>query len=317
MSQQQVPDESPKHPSDQPGSHLDSTSVPDARTPFFKATNAERYQRKDIILQIQDRTESRLLCYVAGSRPECMIDRDDTIPFVDLLHNIREGENIDLLLHTNGGNVDAAEKLIRLVRSRVGSGQLRAIVPEFAKSAGTVMVLGADCVVLSDTSELGPIDPQMPFPDSRGTVRWHSVQNYIDAYEEHYDKISQHPENVAARIMLGKIDPDTVKLCQAAKNRARQSAESLLRDGMFRKNNGNITQTVSELLDTARWLSHSQMISWQDAKDPNIGLKIEYLKQDDDLWQDFWRLYCLQRLAIEANQKLYESERVSLVIDAS
>ncbi|MCY4081449.1 MAG: hypothetical protein OXF54_14490 [Caldilineaceae bacterium] len=315
MSQQQVPNESPSYPSEQTDTHSDSTSVPDSRTPFFKASNAERYQRKDIISQIQNRTESRLICFVAGSRPECMINQSDTIPFVDLLHNVEDGENIDLLLHTIGGSVDAAEKIILFVRSRVGDGQLRVIVPESAKSAGTLMVLGADSVVMSDTSELGPIDPQMPFPDSRGNIRWHSVQNYLDAYEEHYNKISEEPNNVAAQIMLGKIDPETVTLCRAAIDRARQSAESLLKLGMFR-DGGNFTLTVNELLDTARWLSHSQMISWQDAKDARIGLKIEYLEQDDDLWQAYWRLYCLQRLAIADNQKLYESDRVSLTIDA-
>ena len=316
MSQQQVPDESPNLPPDQSESYSEGTVAPDARTPFFRASNAERYQRQDIIRQIQDRTGCRLICYVAGIRLECMINQNDTVPFFDLLHNIREGQDVDLLLHTIGGSVDAAEKLIRLVRSKVGDGQLRVIVPEFAKSAGTLMVLGADCVVMSDTSELGPIDPQMQFSDSRGNVRWHSVQNYLDAYKEHYDKITEHPENVAAQIMLGKIDPDTVKLCRAVMARARQSAESLLRHGMFR-NGGNFTQTVDELLDTERWLSHSQMISWEDAKDPRIGLKIEYLKQDNDLWQDFWRLYCLQRLAIADNQKLYESDCASLIIDAS
>ena len=237
-------------------------------------------------------------------------------PLVDLLHNVKNGENVDLMLHTIGGSVDAAEKLIRLVRSKVGSGHLRVIVPEFAKSAGTLMVLGADSVVMSDTSELGPIDPQMQFSDSRGNVRWHSVQNYLDAYKEHYDQIVDNRDNVAAQIMLGKIDPDTVKLCRAVMARARQSAESLLKQGMFR-NGGNYTQTVEELLDTERWLTHSQMISWEDARDPRIGLRVEYLKQDDVLWQDYWSLYCLQRLAIAENQKLYESDFVSLIIDAS
>ena len=152
------------------------------------------------------------------------------------------------------------------------------------------------------------------------------MQNYLDAYREHYDKITEHPENVAAQIMLAKIDPDTVKRCRAVMARARQSAESLLRQGMFR-NGGNYTLTVDELLDTERWLSHSQMISWDDAKDPRIGLRVEYLKQDSVLWQEYWRLYCLQRLAIAENQKLenqklenqklYESDCVSLIIDAS
>ena len=316
MNKQQTPDQLSKLPPDQPEHHFKGAAAPDVRTPFFRASNAERYQRQEIIRQIQEQTNHRLICYVAGSRLECMINQNDTVPFVDLLHNIREGESIDLLLHTIGGSVDAAEKLIRLVRSKVGNDQLRIIVPEFAKSAGTLMALGADCVVMSDTSELGPIDPQMQFSDSRGNVRWHSVQNYLDAYKEHYDKITDYPENVAAQIMLGKIDPDTVKLCRAVIARARQSAESLLRQGMFR-NGGNYTQTVNELLDTERWLSHSQMISWEDASDPKIGLSVKYWKQDDILWQSYWRLYCLQRLAIAENQKLYESDWVSLIIDAS
>ena len=113
-----------------------------------------------------------------------------------------------------------------------------------------------------------------------------------------------------------KIDSDTVKLCQAVMARVRQLAESLLRQGMFRKG-GNFTQTVSELLDTKQWLSHAQMISWEAAKHPKIGLNVEYLKQDDELWQSFWRLYCMQRLAIADNQKLYESDCASLAIDAS
>ena len=316
MSQQQFPGGSPEHPRGQPEPDSGNIQVPDARTPLFRASNSERYQRQDIIKQIQVRTGRRLICYVAGNRPECMINMADTMPFVDLLHNARDGEDIDLLLHTRGGNVDAAEKLIRLVRSKVGDGQLRIIVPELAKSAGTVMVLGADSVVMSDTSELGPIDPQMRFPDGRGTATWHSVQSYLDAYDEYYEKVMGQPENAAATIMLAKISPYTVKQCRAVMARARQSAESLLRHGMFRKG-GNYTRTVDELLDTRRWLSHSQMISWEDAKDPKIGLNVKYLRQEDELWQDFWRLYCLQRLAIEDNQKLYESDYASLIVDAS
>ena len=71
--------------------------------------------------------------------------------------------------------------------------------------------------------------------------------------------------------MLGKLDPATLKVCEVAMDRARQAAEKLLKRGMFR-NGGNWSKTVSELLDTRRWLSHAQMISWEDAQDPLIGL---------------------------------------------
>ena len=76
-----------------------------------------------------------------------MIDRDDTAGFMELLHNIQPEENIDLLLHTRGGDVDAAEKLVTMVQATVQGGQFRVIIPDFAKSAGTLMALGADTLI--------------------------------------------------------------------------------------------------------------------------------------------------------------------------
>ena len=163
-------------------------------------------------------------------------------------------------------------------------------------------------VVMSDTSEIGSIDPQTLLFD-----RWQSVQNYLDAYKEHAERLQTNSENVASRIMLGKLDPVTLKLCEGAVRRARQAAEKLLRRGMFR-NGGNWTRTVSELLDTSRWISHSQAISWQDAQDPLLGLTVEYQRYHSEEWQNYWRLYCLQSLAIGDHQKLYESERASLLL---
>ena len=278
------------------------------RTPFFEANHAARYQRQALIKQIQTHTGRKLICYVSGNR--CLVDRDDTIPFADLLHHIPVGESIELLLHTRGGNVDAAEKLIRMIRRKVGEADFHIVVPEYAKSAGTLMVLGADSVVMSDASELGPIDPQIRLADGSGQA----VQNYLDAYEELAMQLQENPGNIAARLMLDKLDPTIVKLCQVAVDRARQSAEYLLRHGMFR-DGGPWTLPASELLDTRRWLSHSQMIAWDDARDPKIGLTVEYLEPQSKRWQDYWRLYCLQRLAINDQQKLYESEIASLIMD--
>ena len=114
---------------------------------------------------------------------------------------------------------------------------------------------------------------------------------------------------------LASSTPAIIELCQAVKERARQCAETLLSRGMFRES-GNWSRTVGDLLDTKRWLSHSQMISWEDAQHPDtIGLVVEHLGPQSDLWQEYWQLYCLQRLAIRDNQKLYESDYASLVID--
>src|SRR5438046_8932585 len=129
------------------------------KTPFYQATQALRYQRQAIIKNFEHKTNRCLICYVAGI--QAPIDRDDTLGFVDLLHNVSPNKDLDFLLHTGGADIDAAEKLITMIRNKVGTAQLRIIVPDFAKSAGTLMVLGADYIVMSDTSELGPIDPQI------------------------------------------------------------------------------------------------------------------------------------------------------------
>ena len=280
------------------------------KTPLFEANNAARYNRQTLIKKIQSRTKRRLICYVSGSGPECAIDAHDIAPFVDLLHNVPLNHKLDLLLHTNGGSIDVAEKLMGMLRSRVGTAELRVIVPESAKSAGTLMVLGSDSVVMSDMSELGPIDPQAFL-----SGRWQSVQNYLDAYDLHAATLKSDPGDLAAQIMLHKLDPAELQLCEAAVGRARQAAENLLKRGMFRNTDRNWSKTVTELLDTKRWLSHGQMISWADAKDPLIGLVVEHHAYDSEEWQDYWRLYCLQCLAIEDRQKLYESDYASLVID--
>jgi ATP-dependent protease ClpP protease subunit len=309
----------PNEPSATPPAKPDAENVNERsvhvsnKTPLFQAIHAARYQRQAIIKKIQERSERRLICYVSGGG--CAIDRDDTVPFVDLLHNVPPREDLDLLLHTGGGDIDAAEKLISMLRNKVGTSILRIIVPDFAKSAGTLMVLGADCVVMSDTSELGPIDPQITLADGNGNRIRHSIQSYLDAYDAHSATLKKEPGNAAAQIMLGKLDPATVKLFQAVLARARQFAEMQLKRGMFR-NGGNWSQAANELLDTKRWQSHAQMISWEDARDPRIGLNVEYLDPKSEEWQDYWQLYCLQRLAVGDRQKLYESDYASLLIDA-
>src|SRR5258708_27883139 len=58
------------------------------------------------------------------------------------------------LFRSRGGDVDAAEKMMTLVQATVGAGKFRVIIPDFAKSAGTLMVLGADARSEEHTSEL-------------------------------------------------------------------------------------------------------------------------------------------------------------------
>jgi ClpP class serine protease len=286
-----------------------SAALP-TKTPMFEATHAARYARQALIKTIETHCGCILICYVAGNAAP--IESDDTVGFVDLLHNVNRSDDLDLLLHTGGGDMDAAEKLISMVRATVGEGRLRVIVPDFAKSAGTLMALGANRILMSDSSELGPIDPQITLADDHGNLIQHSVQSYLDAYDEHSAALIKNPNDVAARIMLNKLDPATLKLYEAARSRAQRFAEEQLQRGM---KVANFTKVAGELIDTKRWLSHGKMISAQDAK--QIGLEVDYLEPKSEVWQPYWRLYCLQRLAVRDREKLFESNYVSQVFEAS
>lgn len=285
------------------------------KTPFYQAANAARYQRQSLIRRIHERTGRQLICYVSGLFAS--VTTDDTLGFVDLLYNIRGPRAIDLLLHTSGGEIDAAEKLMSMVRAKTGDEHLRVIVPDFAKSAGTLMVLAADSVMMSDSSELGPIDPQVVSVDGGGNVRGHSVQDYLDAYHELRKEVVANPADVAAQLMLAKMDPATIKRFESDLNRAREIAEKHLLRGMFRNTGGNWSATARELLNTKQYKSHGQMISREDAKDAKLGLNVEYATPEEPLWQDLWQLYCLQRLVVEDKNKLFESDVVSILVDGT
>ena len=284
--------------------------TPSARTPLFATYNSARYGRQDLIREIQEQSGFRLVCYVSGDK--CRIVHDDAMPFRDLLHAIEAGENVELMLHTIGGDIDAAEKLILMVRDKVGSAGFRIVVPHLAKSAGTLMALGADSIVMSDTSELGPIDPQVLLTVSSGERMWLPAQSYIDAFKDHSEKLQEDPNDIPATIMLNKLDPAIRQVCIALKERSRRLAEQLLLKGMFREGSGRWTAIPHTLLDKERWRTHSQVISWYEAARAPLGLRVDYRPPHDDLWQKYWQLYCLQRLALKDNEKIFESDYVSL-----
>lgn len=279
------------------------------KTPMYGAQNAERYLRQAQIKEMQQRANSRLLCYVAANGAQ--ITRDDVIGFAELLHNVPRGVNIDFLLHTGGGDINAAEKIVFMLRAAVGKeDRLRVIIPDFAKSAGTLIALAADKILMSDSSELGPIDPQFPRKDSDGTVRWYSVLNYLEAYEAVCQKVNADPHDIAAQVMLSKFDPTMVVQCEAVKRRARTLAEQHLNRWMFQKKKATYTKIAGDLMDIARWPAHGQMIGYEDAQE--MELEIEYLVPDSPHWQDYWSLYCKQRLAVKDGEKLFESDYASL-----
>jgi hypothetical protein len=277
------------------------------KTPMYLAIHAPRFQRQRLIRELEKETGRTLLCYIAGENAE--INRDDTLGIVELLHNVQPGASIDLMLHTFGGDIDAAEKLISMLRAAVAStASLRVIVPDVAKSAGTLMALGANEIVMSDTSELGTIDPQLVLKDGKGNNITHSVLSYLDAFTVAAAELRRAPNDPVFQLQIAAFDPTVLQTFETVKLRARTLAENLLkRVGL------NYTAVADALMDTVRFPSHNQMIGYETAKE--IGLNIVYMPSEDPIWQKYWELYCHLRLAVNGKQKLFESARASLPLD--
>ena len=279
------------------------------RPPIFEASPINRDRRRELIDEIEQITQRTLLCYVGGRH----IGYEDVLYMQELLHFVAPGASIDLLLNSPGGDVDVAEKLVHMMRGVVSphdpdieEGELQVIVPDQAKSAATLMVLGAKTVVMSDSSELGPIDPQVLILDRNGHFVPHSVFDYLDAYKQAEDDYRTDPDDPVFRALFDKFDPVRLRQFQQTRDRVRQCAENLIKSY-----GGNWTLAPSRLMDTKRFPSHGQMIDWEIAKD-DIGLNVEFMDSRDPLWRLYWKLYCNLRLAVADDKKIFESSHVSL-----
>lgn len=277
------------------------------RTPLFVAINAARYARQQAIGEIEQMTGRTLVCLVSE---HALIERLHVPAFVDVLHNIDKGTGIDVMVNSPGGDIDTAEKLITLVRKKAGDQAVRVIVPAFAKSAATLMALGANEIVMSDTSELGPIDPQVMLADGNGHRNVHSAQNYVATFEEFAAKLREDPGDVVARLMLEKLDPVLLRKLRRAMKRSKSIASELLQTGMT--DEAAAIEIAEALADTKRWHSHGQMIGHERCV--GLGLKVHFLPGPSDLWQAIWRLYCLQTFGLPDDMTLFESRIASVTL---
>lgn len=152
---------------------------------------------------------------------------------------------IDLVLHTPGGLVLAAEQIAHALLRHPA--KVTAIVPHYAMSGGTLIALSADEIMLSPSAVLGPVDPQ----------------------------IGQHPAASIIRVIqrkdVNEIDDETLILADMAGkaiNQVRDTVTQLLtRSGMDTGDAEKLAETLSE----GRW-THDYPITSETAK--TLGLPV-------------------------------------------
>jgi ClpP class serine protease len=93
------------------------------------------------------------------------VDGDTAIEAIDIIRTAPEDAKIDVILHTPGGIASATQQILHALKNH--KGPKTAFVPYRAKSAGTMIALACDEIVMGSSAVLGPIDPQyawMPAP---------------------------------------------------------------------------------------------------------------------------------------------------------
>jgi len=278
-------------------------------TPLYHSLERLRYVRQEQIRAIEKRTGRCLIAFVAGALTS--ISSIDIPPFIDILDDIEPGSDLDLLLHTPGGDVDQAERIVLLCRKRVGAGAFRVIVPDSAKSAGTLIAIAADSIVMGEPSELGPIDPQVTITTARGEPMVRPAQSFLDGLNAIIEQ-AESGLSPAYFPLLDKLDPALIDFCQKALLRSEQFAEKFLTKHMLSDDPEKAKEVAHTLNHANTHLSHGAVIDAERAI--ALGLNVELLPYDDDLWQAYWRLYCDMRTALrESNSRLFEGRRASLM----
>jgi len=134
--------------------------------PMIQKRNLEATRYK-IMKQFENKRKSRLITMIhrqeslswLGFAFSRFIDIEDSEQVLRAIRMTPPDMPIDLILHTPGGLVLAAEQIARaLVRHKA---KVTVFVPHYAMSGGTLIALAADEIVMDPNAVLGPVDPQI------------------------------------------------------------------------------------------------------------------------------------------------------------
>jgi hypothetical protein len=97
------------------------------------------------------------------------IERPHDQELIDCISDMPKRKNITLILVTEGGSADAAYRMARCLQENYEN--FTCIVTGYCKSAGTLLAIGANRLVMTDSGELGPLDVQMTKKDELGEAQ--------------------------------------------------------------------------------------------------------------------------------------------------
>ena len=114
------------------------------------------------------------------------INMEDINGFMAGIHGHDFNKGLLLMLHTPGGMGEAAQTIVDYLRSKFSD--IDFLVPTYAMSAGTMIALGCDRIIMGRQSQLGPTDPQLIVGN-----RAFSAHSIVEQFDEAKGEIAKNP----------------------------------------------------------------------------------------------------------------------------
>ncbi|MCD6237998.1 MAG: serine protease [Thermotogae bacterium] len=246
--------------------------------------------RRQYLKDLHDYTKRDTIIYASAFTSKKMpqlppflmsITNEDIQGFMSALHGL-SGENLDLILHSPGGSLEAADQIVQYLRSKYQN--IRAIIPQNAMSAATMIACACDTIIMGKHSAIGPIDPQITFPTQTGSFTA-PAQAILDDFEKAKEEIARDPKT--APLWVNKIQTyphGFLTICSNTIDLAKDKVAEWLDAYMFKE----IPQEKKKGREIADWLgtnsnhkTHGRPIGVSIASD--IGLNVIPLENDQKL----------------------------------
>ena len=219
-----------------------------------------------------------------------MIEEEDAETLEAILRECDLSKGLVLLLSSPGGDIVAAEKIVNICRSYSGTGEYWAVVPQQAKSAATMICLGASRVLMSPTSEMGPIDPQIMTSED-GERKVFSVNDLISSYDDLFGRATRETGHIEPYLQqLDRYDEREIVKMRRVCQLTADLAVGILKTGMMQsKSKEQIRAMISGLLSPDVTKTHDRPIRLADAE--KLGLIVERIDLRDTTWSLVYELW--------------------------
>ena len=274
---------------------------------YFQAFNEQRRNdRIERIKAIQNKRGSKVIVYYSVS----LLDFGDAKILAELLQSIGKQKNLDLFLLSPGGYVDPAFKMAKLCRD-FSEEKFSVIIPYYAKSAATLLSLGADELVMGHPSEIGPIDPRIRVKDNYGREVDVSATAIKDALKVIEELSGESPgKSLKYMPLIEKINLDTLGEYERALKASKQYAKTLLETSNLLKDKSKAEEVANSL--ATGYYSHGYAIYADEARD-KLGFNIVFIENEDE-WKPIWQLYNLYEAFIDDSKTA--TQMVTTVFEA-